>query len=677
MYVVRDVVGPMIIKHTQAQKFKTLVLRHWPTTTHADGTVTFDRLWMWKRLDGGMQRSAAHLSLYRTLGIKIEDIEKQDKKGLNALYLDITDLLGGIVVTRADITQYIGQFTPQVYPTGVDPFNSNLNGEVVPATTPITYTDLNPDPYKDGDVLDPNGVPYAPLWDKDGWITSYLEYKPLSTALIDPNITDAGILAKCSGYNPTEVSFADGVFNRLTGIAMMDANGVLFERQLRVIQRTVEERHHYVRGNTDSANTSRYMVGAKVEFKFRRIKDASDISVVPLITLIEDKIADLNIVQQGPFNTQFLSLFASGYANPELSINKQLIRMANYITPYSSDGLNYSVEVAGVNSYIATNPVVRIKYDAISALLPQKFTKAFSSRIRPGYDVKPAEWWEIAIVVVLVIIIIIIAVIVAIPTGGGSIGWASASIVLIVGSLVMTGLAMYWAENGSPMAAQYAGIAAEYLGYAAMITGVAGATQSLIAQQGTMTVLQGFQAAGSFIAVGGEIAQQAGWVDEETAQIIKIVGAVLTVSKLFTAQPVPVAKGSVPKGATPPIDVPPVALPPLPPIDVPTFGLIHLANVPTPMIINSLLSFTNSLFTTYITVIAPPAEGIEAQEDKLRAQEKELETLNPENSEAIWNSYTDPYGSIFEVGDIYEKSYVMLTSGRNRLLMDKHYVSGY
>mgnify|MGYP006413463969 CR=1 FL=1 len=676
MYVVRDSVGPTIAKHVQAQRFKNTILRHWPKTTHADGTTTFNRLYTWTS-GGGTQRSASHLKIYKIIGIEVTDIDSQDKKGLTAMYLDVSDLSREIVVGTDDITRYIEQFTPRVYPTGVDPFNSNLNGEVVPTTTPITYTDLNPDPYKDGDVLDPNGVPYAPLWDKDGWITSYLEYKPLSTALIDPNITDAGILAKCSGYNPTEVSFADGVFNRLTGIAMMDANGVLFERQLRVIQRTVEERHHYVRGNTDSANTSRYMVGAKVEFKFRRIKDASDISVVPLITLIEDKIADLNIVQQGPFNTQFLSLFASGYANPELSINKQLIRMANYITPYSSDGLNYSVEVAGVNSYIATNPVVRIKYDAISALLPQKFTKAFSSRIRPGYDVKPAEWWEIAIVVVLVIIIIIIAVIVAIPTGGGSIGWASASIVLIVGSLVMTGLAMYWAENGSPMAAQYAGIAAEYLGYAAMITGVAGATQSLIAQQGTMTVLQGFQAAGSFIAVGGEIAQQAGWVDEETAQIIKIVGAVLTVSKLFTAQPVPVAKGSVPKGATPPIDVPPVALPPLPPIDVPTFGLIHLANVPTPMIINSLLSFTNSLFTTYITVIAPPAEGIEAQEDKLRAQEKELETLNPENSEAIWNSYTDPYGSIFEVGDIYEKSYIMLTSGRNRLLMDKHYVSGY
>jgi len=753
MYVVRDSVTPTILAHTGAMRFKNTVLRHWPSHAVADGTSTmrfdnaladdvltylavggttqtvvltddnisygivvtgtlssynilssadplpeilpsvtvtagaivFDRLWTWTR-GGGVNRSASALKIYKLIGIELSALEAQDTKGLNAMYLDVSGMPKTNVVTDEEIRGYIESFTPRIYPTGKDPFNYVLE--------PDPLTDLNPDPYKDRTILNADGEVIEPLWDKDGWITSYLTYLPHKASLINPDITDAEILAKCSGYHPLEILFDDMHFNRITGTAMMDSNGVLFERELRVMQRTVEERHHFVTGLNKSSSVGRYMTSAKVAFRFRRVVDVDDVIVDPLIAAVRAQIDKLNDQILNPYVPGLnYDVVIGKNLDTQLSINKQLIRMANYVAPYAVDGSNYLMS-QGAGGYNSDDAVTVMRYDYLGSLKPREFTKQFAGHMSSGYDVKPAKWWEVVVVVVLVIIIIIIAIVMFIKTAGTSAKWAAASITLLIGSLAMTGLSMYWAENGSPMAAKFAAGGAEYLGYLAMATGIAGAVQNFAAQGAKQALLESAKSAalegtknaattaaqqaalnaavvaaqagitstlafaGQALMYGSQVGSKIGIIDEETAMYASLLGGALTMGAAFGVGVVPI--NSIGDFS-----------------DVLANGVTKFAAMPTTTIMNQTLNFTNVMFNAYVLLVAPPNEGIEDLQAQLEAQEKEIETLSPDQDEAIWTSYTDPYGSIFEVGDIYEKSYTILTSGRNRLLMNKHYESGY
>jgi hypothetical protein len=571
------------------------------------------------------------------MGISVAELEKQDKKGLENMYLTVSDLTGDIVVSTTEITAYIEKFTPLVYPNSKDPFNSEPNAD----------TEFNPDPYKmslSPDDYDPDDDSPEPLWDKDGWITSYLTYLPLSDNLVDPNITDAGILAKCSGYYPEDITFDDEDFNRLTGTAIMDSNGVLFERKLRILQRTVEERHTLVQGRNQSRTVGRYMVSAQIEFKFRRIIAANHSSVAPLIADIEERINVLNT----PTRTGWGAMPRATYLAPALSINKQLIKMANYIMPFSDDGSNYEVDTGNSDDYLATNSSVVIKVDVLSSLKPKDFTTQFGKHVKSGYTKKKVKLWKKILVAVIIIIVIIVAVILAIPTGGGSINWGAATITLLLGSLALTGLSMYWANNGDPAAAKFAAGGAEILGYLAMATGIAASLSSFMKKEAAKELVDQME--------------DAGLINSDIAGILTFVSSFVDFNNMSFS-----------------LDT--ISLPDLPNLgelqEVILDSVTTFTAQSTTAIMNQTLNFVSKSFNMYISLISPPGEGLADKQAQIAAMTKEIETLSPDNAEAIWKSYTDPYGSIFEVGDIYEKSYNILTTGRNRLLMNKCYESSF
>jgi hypothetical protein len=92
---------------------------------------------------------------------------------------------------------------------------------------------------------------------------------------------------------------------------------------------------------------------------------------------------------------------------------------------------------------------------------------------------------------------------------------------------------------------------------------------------------------------------------------------------------------------------------------------------------NQTIHMLNAVFNVYISIIAPPDKGNGDLEALLKKSQAQVENTNPENSENIWKAYTDPYGSIFEMGDMYDKTYPMLTEGINQRLMNQCYYSGF
>lgn len=712
MYIIRDVLGPAVIQHTQALAFKNVILKYWPKLTMSDGTVVFQRLYLWRKNQGVLQ-TPAHLAIYRKLGMKVSTINSQNKKGLDALWIDVSDLgTTSYDMPNHEIAEYIEQFSPQIYSTGADPFN--------PILAPDPLTDLNPDPYKEGTLLNENGEVIPPLWDKDGWITSYLTYQPLS-GLGDPNISDADILTKCSGYNPSEVTFPEvDQLNRVTTIAMLDEEGAVFERETRILQRTIEERTVKIlpkySWEESTTTTSRYLTSAKVEFRFRRVAKAVGPGGTwddadPLIARVQEVIASL-VKEDLPEITNEVERYAiiSAYEDrqkgrqPQLSMNRQLFRMYEYYHLDVGDW-GYVISEGVQGTYNSADADIAMRTDYLSALSPKKFATVFAGHMKAGYDETPAEWWEIIVVVILVIIIIIIAILVAIFTLGAgsavSVALFNVSMVLLVGSLVLTGLSMYWANEGKPGAAKIAGNAAEYLGYAAMITGLASAYLSwaansaleatkqaahaeLVAAQSsgapTVALQASYDKAALALATNGgsavnvvvktlQLAAKLDVIDADVAMYINLAaGSYDSLADGISNFDVAALDFGTVLSTIPDIDEI---------TDIVLTGFTDFASQSTVEIMQQTLNALNVFYNAYLKYIDPTAKDLVSKQDELRAQEKELAVINIDHTEAVWKVYEDKYSSIFEVGDVFEKSYIHLTSGRNKALMCKYYESGY
>lgn len=706
MYIIRDVVTPAISSQINAMAFKNVMLRYWPSKTMPDGTVVLQKLYIWRKNQGVLQ-TPAHLAIYRKLGMKISDINAQSKKGLTGLWLEMSDLDTQTVnLTDDNISEYIEQFSPQIYTTGADPFN--------PILDPNPLTDLNPDPYKDGTLLDDDGEVIAPLWDNDGWITTYLTYQPLS-GLGDPNIADADILAKCSGYNPLEVTFpAVDQLHRLTTIAMLDEEGAVFERETRILQRTIEERTVKVVSTyswSTNTTTSRYLTSAKVEFRFRRVTKvvgpgSVEVDAAPLIARVQEVIASL--VKEAPLENSINTtqadrddyLARDKQRDPQLSMNRQLFRMYEY-SHLDVGSWGYVVSEGVQGTYNSADADIAMRQDYLSVLSPREFAKAFSGHIVSGYDEVKAKWYEIVIVVILVIIIIIIAFMAYIGTFGASVGWGQAAIVLVIGSLALTALSMYWANQGKPGAARLAGNAAEYLGYAAMIAGLVSAYVSYTAQIAAESAktkaladLTAAQASGSptaalqvvydktvevvsahanagfkLLAQVVRLFSELGVLNPDSTSAINfIAGAYEGMSDSFTSFDITALDFDVVVSMIPSIEELQ---------DIVLTGFTNFTAQSTADIMNQSINTLNGFFNAYLKLVAPDAKALTSLEDEIRAQEKEIAALNVDNIDAVYRAVESKYSGICEVGDVFEKSYIHLTSGRNRLLMCKYYESGY
>lgn len=681
MYIIRDELTPAVEGHMSALAFKNTMMRHWPRTI-TNGVETFGRLILW---EGAVQKDDAHRKIYKLLGMKIKDMEKENYSGLDRTYLYLAPYSApNGLVTQSDIRSYICEYTPMIYPASKDVFNPE----------PLAVTNLNPDPNK--------GTADA-YWDAQGWITVSIVYTPTKLELVDSQITDAQIIAKCRAMATNEIFFDPTLHNRTTVVALMDTNKAVFENTIRVVSRNVilKDRlmtaNHIGRYNGIATEQVRYLQSANIELKFRRIADISISETLTtgeqaLIDLVEAKIETLDDVAavDATFNRRLPALAITAMRNMSRnaysSHAQQLIAMSNWVTPFADDGL-ITTTVGGSNGYYIDNENASVKPSGLTDLPPAEFRKEFLKLVKFGYDVhkKKGHWYDAVVSIVIAVVVIVAAVL--------SGQWYLAAMILSAGALAEAVWAMYMAKNGGgAKGMSLAGKLSEFLGVAAMIAGIAAIYQSwqnqlskeLLQDQLKQAAIDMAQAGADDVAmaaVGDAIVANAGSMTTSMASLgMQAVGAAAELGQelgLFdsdTGMIIGVATGAYDNLASVGLDsVNGFTLDSV--INNLSAGVTKFINQPLSAIMNKVINWINMGFNMYAKLVGPGDEGLADKRAELDALEKEVENTNPEDSENIWKSYQDPYGSVFEVGDYYDKIYPMMTQGSITRMMSQCYYS--
>lgn len=641
MYIIRDELTPAIEGHMSALAFKNTMLKYWPRTT-ANGVETFGTVILWA---GSVQQDNAHRRIYKQLGMKIKDMEKENYSGLDYTYLYLAPYSApNGLVTQADIRSYICEYTPMIYPASNDVFNPE----------PLAVTNLNPDPNK--------GTVNA-YWDAQGWITVSVVYTPTKLELVDSQITDAQILAKCRAMATNEIFFDPTLHNRATVVALMDADKAVFENTIRVVSRNVVLKDNLMTANNIGryngiANEQvRYLQSAKLELKFRRIADISVGKTLTageqtLVSLIETKIEALDDIAavESTFNRRLPALAITAMRNMSRnaysSHAQQLIAMSNWVTPFTDDGL-ITTTVGGSNGYYIDNQNASVKPSGITDLPPAEFKKEFLKLVKFGYKVheKKGHWYDKVVSIVIAVVVVVAAIMAAIAQQY----WLSAMI-LSAGALAETGWVMYMAKNGGgAKGMSLAGKLSEFLGVAAMVAGIAATYQAFVQQAAKQALIS------SIAKDIAAIASKLGILKDDASTAI---GAILGAYDGLSSISLDSSSWSIESIA-----------------DNLSAGVTKFVSQPLSAIMNKVINWLNMGFNMYMKLVSPGNEGLADKRAQLDALEKEVENTNPENSENIWKSYQDPYGSVFEVGDYYDKTYPMMTQGSITRMMNQCYYS--
>jgi len=629
--------------------------------------------------------------------MSVKDLESNNYNDLDYTYRKVGAYTApnGTIDTD-DIRAYIREYSPLIYPLSKDPFNSDPNAT----------TTLNPDPNK--------GTVDA-YWDNDGWIKATLVWKPTKEELVNNSITDAQIIAKVRATSPDEVFYDIYDQNRLVALAIMDSSQVVFQNVIRVVNRTVVDKtenmqaNNIGRWNGVTATQVRYLSQAQVEIRFRRTTDLGLGAVLtqPITdylnavdTAVEGLMTPTQIEEELGIQSSILSRYVGKYRATAIarqftySFVQQLVLMANWKHPYEDNAMTTVVDPANVNSYYPQKLETALNVSAMSDLKPQEFQKVFGSLVKFDYKVheKKGHWYD----KVVAIFIVVIAVAVAVASFGGgtpiSAALLSAATALSVGALALTAWGMYLASNGGSSGAIKTTMGmANILGIAAMVAGITAiymqfqkaATEAALKEAIEKAVAEGSQEAidasaaayvgaiqsgtaasgtiGTIVQEGiSSAAQLASELDLIDGDVASIINAASGSYNFLASSETALADWTTESVLTSLQD-----------------GVKKFFTKPLSEILNQTINWMNAGFNAYVSYVAPANEGLMDKMAALEASNKEVESTKPEDVENLWQMYTDPYGSIFEVGDYYDRICPMMIGGKNRLLMTKCYDSGW
>jgi hypothetical protein len=667
-----------------------------------DGT-TFGSLIIWH---GAVIKDTQHRKLYHVLGLNIKSLEKQNYNGLDYTYLHLNAYTApNGVVTQDDIRNYINDYSPMIYPTHANVFNPDL----------VSTTDMNSDPYK--------GTVDA-YWDANGWITVNLTYQPTLQSLVDNSIVDSQILQKVRDISYNEIFFDPHKNSRLTALAMLDLNtNAVFETKLVVTSKSVVLKDPIMQasniGRVHGITTQqvRYVKSATVQLQFRRITDVHVPIVLPTnvttyLTSVETKIEGLVPVDTvkntfGLKGTSALSLYTSKQAASDISrslqasVNQQLVILANWKNPYADNYMIQASDITERTKYYASNTETSIKISGLADLPPKQFKKTFISLMKFDYKVhkKKGHWYDAVVSIVIAVVAIVVAVA---SFGAGtpiSTALMSAALALSIGAIAEGVWAMYLAKNGgSPGSIHTTMGISNILGIAAMVAGITAIYQSWALQMEKQAATEaakktldeaiasevGATVNSEAVTVAGNAYAEAFAISSQNSIGSILVQAVNAISSAGSKLGIIGDKESSIIGAlTGTYDSMLSGAGSLSDVTLESVqnniveGVKKFFSKPLSEIMNQCINWINMGFNAYITMIAPANEGLADKQAQLDASNKEVQSTNPDNMNNVWAMYEDKYGSIFEVGDYVDKSYIMLTSGKNRALMNQCYDSGY
>jgi hypothetical protein len=697
----RDAVTPVINEYINAQAFKNCMLRYWPHDI-VNGNTIFKRLYIWEKNNGGNHEDADHMRIYNQLGMTKKALEKMSHSHLDNIYFYLKAPSNiYVAITKSQVQAYIQQFSPLIYPLSKDVFNSD----------PLADTQLNPDPYKETEDA---------LWDDQGWISVRITYKPTNLYQIDNQISDADILAKIGDtLSIGELHYGVEQNSRLAALAMLDnsfttardafsaliiaasrsplrsnetevkptQSNVVFQTQAIITSRNISEktinlqplnRNISISGSKNNEQF-RYLISAQILFKFRRVTDVDKDST--LLSLGVNSYLDYIVSEANGQTTDssYAYTVTSAYV-PHLSIQskintsmfKQLSIMYNFVTTYNGNKLIVTVDDTVTDGYYPNeavttmNALSTININTLASLPPKEFKKSFAKCVTTGYHVhkNKGHWYDVVVEILIVVIAIV-----ALALGQGEIT------VLLLASLAEVGWAMYLSHNGgSPSSIHLALGIANVLGIIAMIDVFAAAIEDMILQASIDAATNAAKEAivqalivdaATMIGAAASLAASFGLINSQTAMYIGIATASVAGLEDLTVSLTDAAESQLSVADR------------MENFMVDKFD--KFVSKPLGEIMNQTIRMINAAFELYISVISPPDKGSASLEAALKKSKEEVanSNTNPEDIENMWKIYTDRYSNPWEMGDMYDKSYPLLTEGLNQRLMNKCYYSGF
>ena len=417
-YLDIDLLGPIKSAFLVNTKARNLLLNNagkWPTKW-VDGFEVFDELNIGNRYAGAIM----HKTLYKVLGIKYSDLSGSDLSQVERLWLYLKPKpFVRDTITDADVIEFINNEIKLYDETGTvdDPDDT---GEV---TIDMLYTQ----------TIATNNLRSLPPVSNEQ-IVAMIEggYNSIYPTPIVENVTTEdkygnNVTVSHTSYN--SLIEYDTKTSNVTFASLMDTNDDLFTSETKIISKSITP--VYSTSYLGTFITS-YTIKASATYTFRRVSDASDVVVSPLVNTIVDKA-----------NTSTDTL-----AN---SMFRQIMYMARYYNPIVVSTDLYLVipgveDPNGEGNDIPAIPYVKVGTDRVPEIKDQfgnvtqvgvpgwgvrgmkrrAFVTLFASLIESDFQqyVPKKKWYSGLITIVLIVVIIVVSI----YTAGAASGVSGAAV---------------------------------------------------------------------------------------------------------------------------------------------------------------------------------------------------------------------------------------------------------
>lgn len=508
MYLEIDLFTPKKNLFLRNTKIKNIVLNHWPRKT-VDGIEVFDKMYFyWKPIIIDTPDTRA---IYKLFGTSVLELYQNNYNGVSQAWFHLKPFkLDKTTVNNTQVINYINE-------------NSELNKEykvVMIYTQKFTGLHLARLPI----VTDSQILSMV----EGGYDSRFVE------TVIENNVTnensapqsygsfsseDASIESRTKQIKkikkPPLISYNEKI-NPCTFASIIDKDDLLFSSESKVVSKTITpvwerknriyRRRRVVLGAQDEI--TEYTITAKIEYKYKRIVDASDPSASTVINSIVDVA-----------NNQNFGHYSFGSQVRDMKhVNNPVLDDELLATDSSDPG--FQTDSSSSEQFI--------RVDSASKLAPSKFVKMFSMSLDTGYAEEECSGWKCYIAPILMIIIIVVSIMSLQPEGivYGLAGLGTMSglefaaaylgllaLELTLGALALSLVAKYFEKNGDYGTAISFGSSigilqslATVVGYMAMITGIAAVVQGAISKIATIAEKEATKdtavAAGSEAATG-------------------------------------------------------------------------------------------------------------------------------------------------------------------------------
>lgn len=486
MFMEIDLVTPIRQGYLRNLKVKNTVLKYWPTKL-VDGIEVFDKLYMWQ---GHVPDDTGHKELYKLLGTSVEKLKAKNWAHVVSAWMYFKPYhlkADSVTLSDGDVVLYINENSElgKEYEVKFH-YTQEYSGPVISGANKIT----------DQQIIDLLEGGYDSLYD------------PAYTMSEEQQSWNRVVPTKV--YSNSMITY-DVTANPCTFASIMDTDDDLFSSTTTIVSKSVKKAaadgYYNDRGySAGMYGTGNYTLEATISYKFKRIKDAGDAEVAPLIVGIRDKALT---IKRDPF-----------------SFYTQVSEMLHRFNPVLPGELAYSystIELFGHDGEDSTTTTANyVRKDGAAELKPTDFSKMLKDALDSDYQQESCHGWKCFLGFILSIVIIVVAVIAVQPelialdstAVAGTVAYASIwcgllALNLTVGSLLMGFVANYLGKHGEYGIAISFGRSlvmlnklTEVVGYVSMITGIAAMWQGFTVKAGEEVMVS--QAKDAVIAAGGK-----------------------------------------------------------------------------------------------------------------------------------------------------------------------------